>query len=182
VSTRGVSSRWLRIAWPHEARRQVGARHIARARGAFRGGDVCPSRKVEPFPSPAPDGATQASWARRARKGLPPLSPVAAATIQGPVFEGGPRVKYCGVCVVRTAYAGCHSGLSTPDRTPVGPRAPAPRPQLADAFGRAGRPSSRQYPGVRLDESDFGGRRRRRHRRAWPTRRFSFRSCGWECL
>ncbi len=74
-----------------KARRQVGARHIARARGAFRGGDVRLSPKVEPVANPEPDGATQASWARRARKGLPPLPPVAAATIQGPVFEGAGR-------------------------------------------------------------------------------------------
>ena len=74
-----------------KARRQVGARHIARARGAFRGGDVRPSPKVEPVANPEPDGATQASWARRARKEFPLLPPVAAATIQGPVFEGASR-------------------------------------------------------------------------------------------
>jgi len=74
-----------------KARRQVGARHIARARGAFRGGDVRPSRKVARMANPEPDGATQASWALRGRKEFPLLPPVAAATIQGPVFEGAGR-------------------------------------------------------------------------------------------
>ena len=74
-----------------KARRQVGARHIARARGAFRGGDVRPSRKVVPMANPDPDGATRASWALRVRKEFPLLPPVAAATIQGPVFEGAGR-------------------------------------------------------------------------------------------
>jgi hypothetical protein len=41
--------------------------------------------------NPEPDGATQASWALRGRKEFPLLPPVAAATIQGPVFEGAGR-------------------------------------------------------------------------------------------
>ena len=55
-------------------RRQVGGRYLARARGAFRRRDVRPSRKVVPMANPEPDGATQASWARRARKELPPAT------------------------------------------------------------------------------------------------------------
>ena len=72
-------------------RRQVGGRYLARARGAFSRPDVRPSRKVAPMANPEPDGATQASWARRGRKEFPLLPPVAAATIQGPVFEGAGR-------------------------------------------------------------------------------------------
>lgn len=41
--------------------------------------------------NPEPDGATQASWALRARKEFPLLPPVAPATIQGPVLEGAGR-------------------------------------------------------------------------------------------
>jgi hypothetical protein len=71
-------------------RRQVGGRYLARARGAFSRPDVRPRRKVVPMANPEPDGAPQASWALRARK-FPLLPPVAAATIQGPVFEGAGR-------------------------------------------------------------------------------------------
>jgi len=46
------------------------------------------------------------------------------------------------------------------DRASVGSRARAARPELSDSLRRAGRPGRGQYPGVRLDESDFGKRRR----------------------
>jgi len=62
-------------------RRQIGARHIARARGAFRRADVRPSRKVVPMADSEPDGATQGACAPTSRTGLPVLPPLACPGI-----------------------------------------------------------------------------------------------------
>jgi hypothetical protein len=48
-----------------KARRQIGARHIAWVRGAFRGGWARPRRQVAPVANPEADGATRATWARK---------------------------------------------------------------------------------------------------------------------
>lgn len=45
-------------------RRQIGARHVARMRGAFRGGQARPKNPVDQPANPEPDGATRATWAR----------------------------------------------------------------------------------------------------------------------
>ena len=45
-------------------RRQIGARHIARARGAFAGGTALPVKPVGQPASPERNGATQADTAR----------------------------------------------------------------------------------------------------------------------
>jgi hypothetical protein len=47
-----------------KARRQIGARHIARMRGAFRGGQARPRNPVDQPANPEPDGATRATRAR----------------------------------------------------------------------------------------------------------------------
>ena len=47
-----------------KARRQIGARHIAWVRGAFRGGWACPRRQVAPVANPEADGATRATRTR----------------------------------------------------------------------------------------------------------------------
>ena len=47
-----------------KARRQIGARHIARMRGAFRGGQARPTNAVVQPANPEPDGATRATRAR----------------------------------------------------------------------------------------------------------------------
>jgi len=51
-------------------RRQIGARHIARARGAFRGQHVRPVKKVKVMTKPEGVGATQAACAPTERIGL----------------------------------------------------------------------------------------------------------------
>ena len=48
-----------------KARRQIGARHIAWVRGAFRGGWARPGRRVGQPANPEADGATRATWARK---------------------------------------------------------------------------------------------------------------------
>jgi hypothetical protein len=68
-----------------KARRQIGARHVAWMRGAFRGGQARPRNPVDQPANPEPDGATRAT---RARTGSAPcmaaghfrdLTPEAAA-------------------------------------------------------------------------------------------------------
>lgn len=62
-------------------RRQIGARHIARARGAFRRAEVRPARKVLAMANPEPDGATQGACAPTPRTRLPVLPPLACPGI-----------------------------------------------------------------------------------------------------
>ena len=45
-------------------RRQIGARHVAWMRGAFRGGQARPKNSVAQPANPEPDGATRAARAR----------------------------------------------------------------------------------------------------------------------
>ena len=52
-----------------KARRQIGARHVAWMRGAFRGGQARPKNPVAQPANPEPDGATRATRARNS--GLP---------------------------------------------------------------------------------------------------------------
>jgi len=47
-----------------KARRQIGARHIARMRGAFRGGQARPRNTVDQPANPEQDGGTRATRAR----------------------------------------------------------------------------------------------------------------------
>jgi hypothetical protein len=47
-----------------KARRQIGARHVAWMRGAFRGGQARPRNPVDQPANPEPDGATRATRAR----------------------------------------------------------------------------------------------------------------------
>ena len=48
-----------------KAKRQIGGRYLARARGAFHGGWARPRRQVAPVANPEADGATRATWARK---------------------------------------------------------------------------------------------------------------------
>ena len=47
-----------------KARRQIGARHVAWMRGAFRGKTARPRNQVAQLTNPEPDGATRATRAR----------------------------------------------------------------------------------------------------------------------
>jgi hypothetical protein len=71
-------------------RRQIGARHIARGRGAFRGGRARPRCPVVQRANPKPDGATRGAGART---GPNVASDADLVQIQGPGFplfaEGG---------------------------------------------------------------------------------------------
>ena len=46
-----------------KARRQIGARHVAWMRGAFRGGTARPNQRVGQPANPQPDGATRGAGA-----------------------------------------------------------------------------------------------------------------------
>jgi hypothetical protein len=48
-----------------KAKRQIGGRYLARARGAFRGGQARLRRPVDQPANPEADGATRATWARK---------------------------------------------------------------------------------------------------------------------
>ena len=47
-----------------KARRQIGARHVAWMRGAYRGGQARPRNPEDQPANPEPDGATRAARAR----------------------------------------------------------------------------------------------------------------------
>lgn len=51
-----------------KARRQIGARYLARMRGAFRGGQVRPREPVDQPANPEPDRATWGTWARKSSR------------------------------------------------------------------------------------------------------------------
>lgn len=73
-----------------KGQRQIGARHIAWMRGAFRGGRARPKRRVVQPANPKPDGATRGAGART---GANVASDLGTEQIQGPGFplfaEGG---------------------------------------------------------------------------------------------
>jgi hypothetical protein len=64
-------------------RRQIGARHIARMRGAFRGGWARPRRRVGHGVDPEADGAT---WAPVRERGANVAPDAARRQILGPDF------------------------------------------------------------------------------------------------
>ncbi len=65
------------------SKRQIGARHVAWMRGAFRGGRARSGNPVGQPANPEPDGATRAA---RARTGPNVASNSGAVRIQGPGF------------------------------------------------------------------------------------------------
>lgn len=67
-----------------KARRQIGARHVAWMRGAFRGGQARPRNPVAQPANPEPDGATRAT--RAPNSGIPCASSRAPQT-PGPDFR-----------------------------------------------------------------------------------------------
>ena len=67
VTTRGVFQQVSRgLPGPMNARRQIGARHVAGVRGAFRGGQARLRRRVDQPANPEPAGATRGTQARMA--------------------------------------------------------------------------------------------------------------------
>jgi hypothetical protein len=65
-------------------RRQVGARHVAWMRGAFRGGQARPRNSVAQPANPEPDGATRAA---RARNSGVPCTTSRVSHTPGPDFR-----------------------------------------------------------------------------------------------